>query len=88
MQGVDNSIVAFQPDTTMLRQLWAEINRWTTAIDDLNDDQLDEIGFGQYPEGLDPHLPFIAIVRWMNRETIHHLAEVAILRDLYTTQSH
>ncbi len=25
-----------------------------------------------------------AIVRRMNRETIHHLAEVALLRDLYT----
>lgn len=81
-------LVTFQPDTTMFEQLWVEIDRWATAVDYLNDDQLDEIGFSQYPEGLDPHLPFIAIVRWMNRETIHHLAEIAILRDLYTAQGH
>jgi hypothetical protein len=80
--------VAFQPDITMLERLWAEIDRWTTAVADLNDDQLDEIGFGQYPEGLDPYLPFIAIVRWMNRETIHHLAEVAVLRDLYAAHGY
>ncbi len=35
---------------------------------------------------MDRDLPLIAIVRWMNRETIHHLAEVALLRDLYAVQ--
>jgi hypothetical protein len=28
-------------------------------------------------------LPFIAIVWWTNRELIHHLAEIALLRDLW-----
>ena len=36
-----------------------------------------------YPYGLDPEIPFIGIIRWTNRELIHHLAEVALLRDLY-----
>ena len=40
-------------------------------------------GYGAYPYGLDPQLPFIGVVRWTNRELIHHLAEVALLRDLY-----
>lgn len=76
-------LVDFAPDTTMLDRLWTEIDRWAIAVDSLPDEQLDQVGFGQYPDGLDPHLPFIAIVRWMNRETIHHLAEIALLRDLY-----
>ena len=49
----------------------------------MTDEQLDVPGFGQYPYGLDPQLPFISIVWWMNRELIHHTAEVALLRDLY-----
>lgn len=77
-----DELVEHTPDTTMLDRLWHEIERWATAVDALTAEQLDEVGFGQYPAGLDPHLPFIAIVRWMNRETIHHLAEVALLRDL------
>ncbi len=76
-------LVAFRPDTTMLDRLWSEIDRWAAAVESLDDASLDQVGFGQYPHGLDPELPFITIVRWMNRETIHHLAEVALLRDLY-----
>jgi hypothetical protein len=49
----------------------------------LTDEQLDTVGFGQYPAGLDPTLPIIAIVWWVNREFIHHTAEIALLRDLY-----
>ena len=49
----------------------------------MTDEQLDVPGFGQFPYGLDPQLPFISIVWWMNREFIHHSAEIALLRDLY-----
>ena len=48
-----------------------------------SNDQLDMIGFGQYPGGLDPHIPFIAIIWWTNREFIHHMSEIALLRDLW-----
>jgi hypothetical protein len=41
------------------------------------------VGFGQFPSGLDPRLPFIAVLWWMNKELIHHSAEIALLRDLY-----
>jgi hypothetical protein len=31
-------------------------------------------------------LPFIAIVWWTNREFIHHSAEIALLRDLWSAR--
>jgi hypothetical protein len=52
----------------------------------MTDEQLDVPGFGTYPYGLDPQIPFIGIVRWVNREFIHHLAEVAVMRDFYAAQ--
>ena len=76
-------LVDFEPTTVMVDRLWIEIDRWLDEIEAMTDDQLDQPGFGQYPYGLDPHIPFVGIIRWMNREAIHHLAEVALLRDLY-----
>lgn len=78
-----DDLVDFRADTALVGRLWAEIDRWVTAIDALGDAELDQVGYSQYPEGMDTELPFITIVRWMNRETIHHLAEVALLRDLH-----
>ena len=66
-----------------LVQLWSQTDRWLTDTATLTDEQLDTVGFGQYPYGLDPQLPIVAILWWMNREFIHHAAEVALLRDLY-----
>lgn len=65
---------------TQLRELTAQ---WQRSIETLTDQQLDTVGFGQYPWGLDPHVPFAGILWWINREYIHHLAEVALLRDLW-----
>jgi len=77
-------LVDFSPDPgTALDSLWDCIDRWVTSIESMTDEQLDVPGFGTYPYGLDPQLPFIGIIRWTNREFIHHLAEVALLRDLY-----
>jgi hypothetical protein len=78
-----DDLVDFHADTTLVDRLWDEIDRWAMAIEDLGDDALDRVGYSQYPDGMDTELPFITIVRWMNRETIHHLAEVALLRDLH-----
>ena len=77
-------VVAFTPvaDEAMTA-LWDEVDRWAAALDTLTEAQLDEVGLSRYPWGLDPQLPFVGIVRWVNRELIHHLAEVALLRDLY-----
>ncbi len=74
----------FTPSATeAVARLWALLDDWRAGIAGLSDEQLDEPGYGQYPFGLDPQLPFIGIVWWTNRELIHHLAEVAVLRDLY-----
>jgi hypothetical protein len=66
-----------------LATLWEQADRFAISVAGMTDEQLDITGFGQYPYGLDPQLPFISIVWWMNRELIHHTAEVALLRDLY-----
>jgi DinB superfamily len=66
-------------------RLWALLERWHAAVAGLTDAQLDTVGFGQFPLGLDPRLPFIAIVWWTNQELIHHGAEVALLRDLWAS---
>ena len=77
-------LVAFTPSAQVaLDQLWSQTDRWLTDAATLTDEQLDMVGYGQYPYGLDPQLPFAAILWWMNRELIHHAAEVALLRDLY-----
>jgi hypothetical protein len=80
-------IVDFSPDATVtLDRLWDVVTRWLGEVEGLTADRLDQVGFGQYPLGLDPDLPFIGIVRWVNREFIHHMAEVALLRDLHAAE--
>ena len=66
-----------------LAGLWASARRWADGVGGLTDEQLDTVGFGQYPHGLDPQLPIVSIVWWLNREFVHHAAEAALLRDLY-----
>ena len=66
-----------------LDRFWTVIDRWRECVGALTDQQLDIVGFGQFPGGLDPHLPFISIVWWTNREFIHQMAEIALLRDLW-----
>ena len=51
------------------------------------DEDLDQVGRSSYPGGLDPNMPFIEIVWWVNKELIHHGAEIALLRDLWRAQS-
>jgi hypothetical protein len=78
------TLVDFAPSASAAQaQLWAVVDRWREAVAAMTDEQLDTPGFGQYPYGLDPELPFVGIVWWTNRELIHHLAEVALLRDLW-----
>jgi hypothetical protein len=59
------------------------VDRWIASCETLTDEQLDPPGFGANPYGMDPQIRFIG-VRWRtNREFINHMAEVALLRDLY-----
>ena len=82
------TLVDFSPSAAVaLERFWALMDRWRDSIAAMTPEQLDRPGFGQYPYGLDPELPFIAIVWWTNREFIHHMAEIALLRDLWRTRS-
>lgn len=81
-------MIEFSPDPDVAtKSLWEWVDRWAASIEGMTDDQLDVPGYGAYPYGLDPTIPFIGIIRWTNRELIHHLAEVALMRDLYAART-
>lgn len=87
-QTPPREVVDFTPHASeAVERLMAEVERWIEGVSDLDDEQLDTVGYGQYPDGLDPHIPIIAICWWVNREFIHHMAEVALLRDLYARRN-
>lgn len=59
---------------------------WREALTSADDDGLSQVGRSQFPWGLDPDLPFIDIAWWVNKELLHHGAEIALLRDLWRAQ--
>lgn len=83
-----DAVVDFSPlAETALTQLWGWVERWTGAVELAAPEELEMTGFGQYPWGLDPDIPLLGVCWWVNREFIHHMAEVALLRDLYARRS-
>lgn len=80
-------LVDFTPSPALaLERFWAVIDRWRDDVAALTDEQLDTVGFSQYPYGSDPDEPFIAVLWGANFEFIHHMAEIALLRDLWRTR--
>jgi hypothetical protein len=67
-------------------RLWSRLAAWREDVAGLSESQLDTVGLSQFPDGLDPQLPFIGIVWWTNRELIHHTAEIGLLRDLWASR--
>lgn len=64
-----------------LAQLDREFARWTAGVHSLSATDLARpCGPGEGPYG---DLPMLALVLHINRELIHHGAEIALLRDLY-----
>ncbi|WP_375496600.1 DinB family protein [uncultured Jatrophihabitans sp.] len=57
--------------------------RWRSAVAGADGEQAGQVGYSQYPGGLDRTLPFVDVVWWVNRELIHHGADIALIRDLY-----
>ncbi|MEU8785849.1 DinB family protein [Streptomyces sp. NPDC048637] len=77
-------LVDFTPSAALaLDRFWALIDRWRDSVATVTDEQLDTVGFSQYPYGSDPDDPFIAVLAGSNLEFIHHMAEIALLRDLW-----
>ncbi|MER0484344.1 DinB family protein [Streptomyces sp. Edi2] len=77
-------LVDFTPSAALaLERFWTLIDRWRDSVATVTDEQLDTVGFSQYPYGSDPDDPFIAVLAGANLEFIHHMAEIALLRDLW-----
>lgn len=66
--------------TTQLRSAAA---RWRASVAAATAEQALQVGYSTYPVGMDPDLPFVDIVWWLNRELIAHGADIATVRDLY-----
>jgi hypothetical protein len=78
---------AFGPGEWVLERFWTLMDRWRDSVAAMPPEQLEVPGFGQYPNGSDPEEPFITVVWWTNLEFIHHMAEIALLRDLWRARS-
>lgn len=63
--------------------LRAGLTAWRAGLGQMNDAPLDTIGRSAYPDGLDPTLPLLDIVWWVNKELLEHAAEIWYVRDLY-----
>ncbi|MEV7341829.1 DinB family protein [Streptomyces sp. NPDC093544] len=77
-------MVDFSPSAALtLERFWPVIDRWRESVGAVTEEQLDTVGFSQYPYGSDPDDPFISVLSGGNLEFIHHMAEIALLRDLW-----
>jgi hypothetical protein len=59
---------------------------WRDGLGSMTDDDLDTVGRSAYPHGLDPQLPLLDIVWWVNKELLEHAAEIWYVRDLYAAR--
>jgi len=59
------------------------LSAWRDGIGSMTDADLDTVGRSAYPHGLDPQLPLLDIVWWVNKELVEHAAEIWYVRDLY-----
>jgi hypothetical protein len=59
------------------------IAAWRNGLATMTDEDLDTVGRSAYPGGLDPELPLIDIVWWLNKELVFHSAEAWFMRDLF-----
>jgi hypothetical protein len=59
---------------------------WRDGLEQMTDTDLDTVGRSAFPWGLDPTLPLIEIVWWVNKELIYHASEIWLLRDIYAAQ--
>ncbi len=70
-----------------LDRFWDLIGRWRDGVAAVTEEQLDTVGFSQYPYGSDPDDPFAAVPAGANLEYIHHMAEISLIRDLWRGRS-
>jgi hypothetical protein len=66
--------------------LVAQVTAWRAAVDVLDDDAVFTVGLSQAEE-VDKVAPFGHLVLHMNRELIHHGAEIMVLQDLHRARA-
>ena len=82
-----DQLVDFNPSAAVaLERFWTTLDRWRDSVAAMTPEQLDTVGFGQCPWTDDAEVPFITVIWEANIELIHHMAEIALLRDLYRTR--
>ena len=82
-----DQLVDFSPSAAVaLERLWAALDRWRDSVAAVTPEQLDTVGFDQNPWSSAPEEPFITVIAEANLELVHHMAEIALLRDLYRTR--
>ncbi len=69
-----------------LTELRAAADRWRSSVAGATAEQAVQVGYSSYPVGMDPDLPFVDIVWWVNRELIAHGSDIATVRDLYAAR--
>jgi hypothetical protein len=60
---------------------------WRDGLSEMTDEDLDTVGRSAFPWGLDPELPLMEIVWWVNKELVYHAGEIWLMRDLYAAWS-
>ena len=59
------------------------LDAWRNGLAAMTDVDLDTVGRSAYPDGLDPTLPLMEIVWWVNKELVFHAGEAWLMRDLH-----
>lgn len=62
------------------------LDRWRGGLAGMSDQELDTVGRSAFPRGLDPTLPLIEVVWWVNKELLYHASEIWLMRDLYAAK--
>jgi len=81
-------LVDFSPSAAVaLERFWATMDRWRDSVAAVTGEQLDSVGYSQYPWSDAAELPVHHRHLGGQPQFIHHMAEIALLRDLYRTRS-
>jgi hypothetical protein len=77
-------MVDFSPHAAPALDRFREtVDRWRAGVASVADEQLDTVGFSRYPYGSHSEDGFVDVPAGADLQFIHHMAEIALLRDLW-----
>jgi hypothetical protein len=82
----DDMVLAHPTAEAGVAALSDAVGRWREGVEALTADEMWTVGRSQATE-IDQQAPFAHLVLHLNRELIHHGAEITVLRDLYGASS-